>query len=262
MVLLPGMPRPSRQSRGGSSPITSTGSLQSQRQSFISRSTDRWSTLNCEPMIAEIVPESYDIEGRKVFRPDTKRHSGFRPTFPIGRFLSQPLHHPCSNFAEMRRFLWGCKYVSDQEQFGQKDYWQPPEQFEESKKGDCEDFALWAWRQLLQMGYDSRFVAGRSGRYAEGHAWVTFEKDGKYYLLEPLGAAVGLKLPPVHLSVQTKILGGLGRGEDYLLPARRQEIQRLPAADHRVVRRVAILLDKVLAAGSILDWKRTGEAAD
>jgi hypothetical protein len=85
--------------------------------------------------------------------------------------------------------------VSDEEQFGQKDYWQPPEQFEENKKGDCEDFALWTWRQLLQMGYNARFVAGRSGRYREGHAWVTFEKDGKHFLLEPLSWPVGLKLP-------------------------------------------------------------------
>ena len=85
--------------------------------------------------------------------------------------------------------------MSDEEQFGEKDYWQPPEQFEESKKGDCEDFALWAWRQLLQMNYDARFVAGVSGRYREGHAWVTFEKNGKYFLLEPLRWPVGLKLP-------------------------------------------------------------------
>jgi hypothetical protein len=29
-----------------------------------------------------------------------------------------------------------------EEQFGERDYWQPPEQFEENKMGDCEDLAL------------------------------------------------------------------------------------------------------------------------
>jgi len=146
-------------------------------------------------LIAEILPESYDIAGRKVFRPESQQHSGFRPTFPVGRFLSQPLKHRCSNFDELRRFLAGCKYVSDQEQFGEEDYWQPPEQFEVSKRGDCEDYALWAWRQLLEMNYPARFVMGAAGRYGEGHAWVTFEKDGKTFLLEPLDWPAGLRLP-------------------------------------------------------------------
>jgi len=91
--------------------------------------------------------------------------------------------------------LSGCKYVSDQEQFGEEDYWQPPEQFEETKRGDCEDYALWAWRQLLQMNYPARFLMGAAGRYGEGHAWVTFEKDGKAFLLEPLAWPAGLSLP-------------------------------------------------------------------
>jgi hypothetical protein len=146
-------------------------------------------------LIAEILPESYDIAGRKVFRPDSRHHSGFRPTFPIGRFLSQPLKHRCSNFDELRQFLASCKYISDQEQFGEKDYWQPPEHFEESQKGDCEDYALWAWRQLLEMNYPARFVTGTSGRYGAGHAWVTFEKNGKAFLLEPLAWPLGLRLP-------------------------------------------------------------------
>jgi hypothetical protein len=141
------------------------------------------------------VPELYDISGRKVFRPDSRRHSGFRPTFPIGRFLTQPLKHSCPDLLELRNFLTHCKYISDEEQFGERDYWQAPEQFEESKKGDCEDFALWAWRQLLQMGYEARFVVGRASRYGDGHAWVTFQKDNKFFLLESLNSGLGLWLP-------------------------------------------------------------------
>lgn len=146
-------------------------------------------------MIAEIIPECYDTEGRKVFRPDSRRNSGFKPTFPAGRFVAQPLKHWCSDLPDIRRFLAGCKYVSDEEQFGKRDYWQPPELFEGTKKGDCEDFALWAWRQLLHMNYPTRFVLGSAGRYGDGHAWVTFQRDGRTYLLEALSWPVGLTLP-------------------------------------------------------------------
>jgi hypothetical protein len=146
-------------------------------------------------LIAEIMPEWYDTEGRRIFRPDSRRRSGFKPTFPVGRFLSQPLKHWCSDLTDLHCFLAGCTYVSDEEQFGERDYWQPPEQFEESKKGDCEDFALWAWRQLLHMEYPARFAVGSASRYGDGHAWVTFQKDGKTYLLESLSWPVGLRLP-------------------------------------------------------------------
>jgi hypothetical protein len=146
-------------------------------------------------LIGEIVQDYYDADGRKTFRPDLRGRSGFRSTFPPGRFLSQPLKKWCSDFSELRRFLSTCKYVTDKEQFGENDYWQPPDDFEQSRKGDCEDFALWTWRQLMHMNYPSRVVVGTAGRYGEGHAWVTFEKDGKAFLLEPLSWGVGLRLP-------------------------------------------------------------------
>lgn len=146
-------------------------------------------------MIGEIIPDYYDASGRKTFRPDLRRRSGFRSTFPPGRFLSQPLKTWCSDFAELRRFLSTCKYVSDKEQFAEEDYWQPPDNFEQSRKGDCEDFALWTWRQLIHMNCPARFVLGTPGRYGDGHAWITFEKDGKAFLLEPLSWPVGLRLP-------------------------------------------------------------------
>jgi hypothetical protein len=147
------------------------------------------------PLIAEIKPEWYDVKGRKVFRPDSRRNSGFKPTFPAGLFLSQPLKYWCSDLTDLRRFLANCKYVSDEEQFGQRDYWQPPEQFEQTKRGDCEDFALWTWRQLLHLNFPARLALGSAGRYGEGHAWVTFEKGGKTYLVEPLSWPLGLRLP-------------------------------------------------------------------
>jgi len=113
----------------------------------------------------------------------------------MGRYVSQPLTERCKSIADVRSFLLTCRYVSDQELFDKCDYWQPPDEFETRKKGDCEDFALWTWRQLLNMGYDARFVGGTAGRYGSGHAWIEYFKDGKWFLLEPLACRIGYTLP-------------------------------------------------------------------
>jgi len=112
----------------------------------------------------------------------------------MGRF-SHPLTVSCESLEDMRKFLCGCRAVSDEKLFCKKDYWQPPDEFEKRKAGDCEDFSLWTWRQLIDMGYDARIVFGRSGRYGIGHAWVSFFQNDKFYLLEPQAAPLGLKLP-------------------------------------------------------------------
>jgi len=145
-------------------------------------------------MIAEIIPEAYDIYGHPISMVTRENIRALHPSYPLGRFLSQHLAVHCSDLEEIRKFIVGCRYVSDQEQFGKRDYWLPPEQFEVTKKGDCEDFALWVWRQLMIMGYKARIAFGRSGRYGEGHSWVMFERDGKHYLLEPLACWFGKKL--------------------------------------------------------------------
>ncbi|MHB8653587.1 MAG: transglutaminase domain-containing protein [Terriglobia bacterium] len=114
----------------------------------------------------------------------------------MGRNLTHPLKHPCANFREMQKFLLTCRWV-DPRHREVGDYWQPPEEFEESRKGDCADFALWAWRQVLDMGIPARFVTGSAFKFGGGHAWVTFEKDGKSFLLEPQRRTIGLKLPRI-----------------------------------------------------------------
>jgi hypothetical protein len=45
------------------------------------------------------------------------------------------------------------------------------------------------------MNYPARFALGSASRYGDGHAWVTFQRDGKTYLLEPLSWQLGLTLP-------------------------------------------------------------------
>src|SRR5580704_3072913 len=145
-------------------------------------------------MIAEVIPAAYDADGKNVFRPFGRRR-GLRPTFPLGRYVSQPLTIHCHSIEEIRQFLRGCKSVSDKELFDKEDYWQPPDDFEKRKKGDCEDFSFWTWRQFMDLGYDARVVFGQHGRYGTGHAWVEFIQDGKCFLVEPLWRRIGTRLP-------------------------------------------------------------------
>jgi hypothetical protein len=145
-------------------------------------------------MIAEVIPGAYDAEGKKVYRP-FDRHRGLRPTFPLGRYVSQPLAIHCHSIEEIREFLMGCTAVPDKDLFDKDDYWQPPDDFEKRKKGDCEDFSFWTWRQFMDLGYDARVVFGRHGRYGTGHAWVQFMQDGKCFLVEPQWRRLGLRLP-------------------------------------------------------------------
>jgi hypothetical protein len=150
-------------------------------------------------MIARVIPEAYDAVGRRVLRPLGNRR-GLHPTFPIGRYVSQPLSISCNSIQEVRDFLAKCKAVSDQDQFGKRDYWLPPDEFERTKQGDCEDFSFWTWRQLMAMGYDARVVFGRHGRYGTGHAWVHFFRNGDCFLVEPQYWRVGDTFPTLSTS--------------------------------------------------------------
>ena len=145
-------------------------------------------------MIAETIPEAYDATGRQVSQPFLRR-KGPHPTFPMGRYVSQPLTVSCATIREVRQFLASCRYVSDKKLFDKEEYWQPPDEFEKRKKGDCEDFAFWTWRQMFDMGFDVRLVFGRHGRYGTGHAWVEYFKDGNCFLVEPLLCRVGDTFP-------------------------------------------------------------------
>lgn len=146
-------------------------------------------------MIAEVYPTAYDVDGRSVFAPGTRRYRTFGASVPMGRHLTQPLSVTCRTFDDIRHFLSTCEYVSDPVQFGRTDYWLPPEEFERRRRGDCEDFALWTWRQVMALGYAARFVCGHAGRFGGGHAWVTFERDGRTFIVEGLAARFGPRFP-------------------------------------------------------------------
>src|SRR5512139_1760568 len=106
-------------------------------------------------MISKVLPDAYDADGVPIPRPSKKRHKWFAPHAPLQAYLLSPSTVRCNDLADIRRFLAGCRYVTDKEQFGAADFWMTPSELEKSRRGDCEDFALWAWVKLLALGYDA-----------------------------------------------------------------------------------------------------------
>ena len=77
--------------------------------------------------------------------------------------------------------------MRDDRQFGVDDVWQHPCEFERLRQGDCEDYALWAWRKLVELGVDAELVSGRwdvTREDAGHHAWVVYREGGSEFLLE------------------------------------------------------------------------------
>ena len=87
-------------------------------------------------------------------------------------------------------WLLTCEYVTDSRLFNEPDRWQHPSSFEELRRGDCEDFALWTWRKLAELEIDAEFYVGRvllndEPHVLRQHAWVVFCVDDVEYLFEP-----------------------------------------------------------------------------
>lgn len=86
-------------------------------------------------------------------------------------------------------WLGGCAYASDAHLFQEADFWQHPRTFEHLRRGDCEDFALWAWRKMVEMRMDADLVIGRRvppGTANSRHAWILFRDAGEEFLFEPV----------------------------------------------------------------------------
>lgn len=99
-------------------------------------------------------------------------------------------------------WLQSCEYVTDTELFHERDFWQHPGTFEQLRRGDCEDFALWTWRKLDEMGIEAEFYVGRVRCSDEPaidrqHAWVVYQVDGTHFLFEPAAASRDRMIRPL-----------------------------------------------------------------
>jgi hypothetical protein len=94
-----------------------------------------------------------------------------------------------TSFDELVHWLAECTYDTDRRLFHEDDFWQHPRTFEHLRRGDCEDFALWAWRKMVELGIDAELVIGRRvppGSANSRHAWIVFREDAGEFLFEPV----------------------------------------------------------------------------
>jgi hypothetical protein len=109
---------------------------------------------------------------------------------PFAQYFEGESGVPVESIDDIIEWLQSCEYVTDLEQFNQRDLWQHPRAFEQRRRGDCEDFALWAWRKLAEVGVDAEFCVGRvicasQPEVDRQHAWVVYRVDGTAFLFEP-----------------------------------------------------------------------------
>jgi hypothetical protein len=104
---------------------------------------------------------------------------------------------------DVQTWLLTCEYVNDQALFNEPDFWQHPRTFEQLRRGDCEDHALWAWRKLVELGLDADLVSGsvlqRDGEAPDrgAHVWVVLRQEGQTFLFETVAKAKDRMLQPL-----------------------------------------------------------------
>ena len=136
-------------------------------------------------LMVRLTPDGDPWERLNV-APRLGSYGGLRFDFP--KFLSGPSAVSVSSIDDIEDWLLGCEYKRDDVLFAEKDFWQHPATFEHLRAGDCEDFAVWAWRKLVELGVDADIVVGYcvdKGKLSGRHAWVVFRQDGKEFLFEP-----------------------------------------------------------------------------
>ena len=99
---------------------------------------------------------------------------------------------------EVCTWLLNCHYKGDPELFHEPDFWQHPKTFEHLRQGDCEDFALWAWRKLIELDIDAHLFVGHlsSSGPTTAHAWVVFHNKEGSFLMEPAARARSAMIRP------------------------------------------------------------------
>jgi hypothetical protein len=140
----------------------------------------------------------WELVVRRLPVPDPWERLDTQPRLPMygsgarldfARYLEGESLVSVASLEDVQDWLIGCQYERDEVLFGEADFWQHPSTFERLRAGDCEDHAVWAWRKLIELGYDVDLVAGwcvKEGELAGRHARLLLRRDGVEYLFEPV----------------------------------------------------------------------------
>lgn len=127
------------------------------------------------------------------------RHYGPGVQYDFPAYLAGPSAVQVGTLDELQEWFLGCAFVPDDEQFG-RDHWQHPSEFEMRRAGDCDDFAVWAWRKLVDLEMDATLVAGHylpTWRPGGGHVWVTFRDSTGEHLFETVARTKAAMVRPL-----------------------------------------------------------------
>jgi predicted transglutaminase-like cysteine proteinase len=106
---------------------------------------------------------------------------------------------PFDQIQVVNQFLNQWQYKTDEQNYGQRDYWATPLEFLR-RSGDCEDYAIAKYVSLRQLGFaaeDLRLVVLRDIVRDLPHAVLAVYLKGEVYILDNLTTAV---LPQEQLS--------------------------------------------------------------
>src|SRR6266550_8315390 len=121
---------------------------------------------------------------------------------PFARYFEGESSVRIGSIDEILDWLRDCEYMTDRDLFNERDLWQHPATFERLRRGDCEDFALWAWRKLAEIGIDAEFCVGRvicddRPEIDRQHAWVVYRVNGTAFLFEPAASTPSRMIRPL-----------------------------------------------------------------
>jgi hypothetical protein len=121
---------------------------------------------------------------------------------PFAQYFEGESQVRVASIDDIAAWLQTCEYVSDLDLFHKRDFWQHPSVFEDLRRGDCEDFALWAWRKLAELGIDADFCVGRviapdRPNVDYQHAWVVYRSGETEFLFEPAARTPSTMIRPL-----------------------------------------------------------------
>lgn len=99
---------------------------------------------------------------------------------------------PMDQLRAVNRFLNDWQYRTDDQNYGQRDYWATPLEFL-GRSGDCEDYAITKYVSLRQLGFPAehlRVVVVRDVLRDLAHAVLAVYLDDQVYILDNLTKAV------------------------------------------------------------------------
>ena len=123
-------------------------------------------------------------------------HVGLPSNEALRRYRAGESSVPVRSLDDVLDFLLGCEYeVMAAFRDGSTDWGGLPFVFEYTRRGDCLDHSLWAWRKLTELGYNADLVVGWQGKTLDSviansdtprHAWLLLSlTGGERVLLEP-----------------------------------------------------------------------------